>query len=214
MSLYNTLVKIYVIIIKLYRGQIMRNIKLILKELQRVLESDSPKDEDIISIYDVADVVRSKNMDYKDTIEEYVINIGLDAKELDDGNITHIHGFDYDTNKLTIGFKYGICDWDKIVFLKDDERGLYIESSKLKCAKDFFAVAYKDISDLYDEFIKFKDLRTQSVHDKKSINSKFVYDINAATTTLNYTVVNNVKCNLFELYLKYLKNIFSGSISF
>ena len=138
----------------------MRNIKLILEELQRVLESDSPKDEDVISIYDVADVVRSKYIDYKDTIEEYNINIELDAQELYDDNTKYIHGFDYDTNKLTIDFEYGICDRDKIVFLKDDERGLYIESSKGKHAKDFFAVAYKDINDLYDEFLKFKDLKT------------------------------------------------------
>ena len=184
----------------------MHNVKIVLESLKGLLESEELENEDIISIYELLKVTRNKYSNYKEMIDRYDLYLKDDVEELNDDNNVCIHGFDYDTNRLNISFKLGNEPWDDVVFFKDDEKGLYIEKSKNNHTKDLFASSYRDILNFYNEFLKYRGLRTQSVYEKKSVNSNFEFDTSFLSTTLRYISGTNIRYNEFELSYDYIND--------
>ena len=77
--------------------------------------------------------------------------------------------------------------------LKDNDEWLYDEKTGLPIFLDtnILLDLYRTSTRRRNEFLKFKDLRTQYVENKKSINTKFEFDINAISTTLKYIDENS-----------------------
>ena len=84
-------------------------------------------------------------------------------------------------------------------------------------------VPVKDVNVLYEKIsgeitptykIKLKDIKLP-VKNKDIVGELLLYNDSKLINRVNLTVKNDVeKCNLFQLYIKYLKNILKGDIKF
>ena len=84
-------------------------------------------------------------------------------------------------------------------------------------------VPVKDVNVLYEKIsgeitptykIKLKDIKLP-VKNEDIVGELLLYNDSKLINRVNLTVKNDVeKCNLFQLYIKYLKNILKGDIKF
>jgi len=150
----------------------------ILEEIKNLLVSEPNKDNDCISLYDIAQLIKRKNTEYErdkhscDNHFDYVIS----SKYLSSSRIV-VYDFDYDKSELRIGFKYK-KDYDDIIFAKEDE-DLYLKESESYRGKEILVELGDSLSKLYDKFIQYRDFKKQSLYGFKSVNSNFLVAVNA-----------------------------------
>ena len=153
----------------------LSNNKEILEEFIKLLTKEKNKDTDCISLYDISNLIREFGNQYKyikDKYNDYLEDI---LKSENHNSRLIIYDFDYEKNQLEIGLKYW-NDYDKIIFSKQNE-DLYVVESESLYSQEILTLIGKDLSDLYDEFMKFYNFKVQFSYDIKSINSNFMIDI-------------------------------------
>lgn len=151
----------------------------ILEEVKRVLLAEKNKDEDCISLYDIAKLMKKANNDYDRIVDSYKSCCSSMIKSRF-GNSTSliIYDFDYDKNELRIGFNYVGDDYDKIIFSKKNG-DLYISKSESCWGKDVFAVLGAKLSKLYDELMSFSVRKKEKSYGLRAVNSNFLVDISS-----------------------------------
>ena len=167
----------------------------ILKEIKTVLSQDKNVDSSCVSLFVVSNLLNLEEKKYKDVIKNYEVRI----KELLSAHNTKseliIYDFDYDKEELRIGYgKY----YDKICFMKKDG-DLYITKSESFYADDVLAIAGSELSNLYDEFLKFKKYKEESNYGFKAVNSNFLVNVSQYGVGILAKNPNNYFSNDFEL---------------
>lgn len=155
----------------------------ILDEVKKVLVTEKNNSYDCISLYDVANLLKMINNNYKKTKNCYKEYFNKIIKEKF-GIYSHIliYDFDYDNKELKIKFNRGIDNiYEEICFRKKDGI-LYIINSYPSnfYSKEIFKLLEYSLSNLYDEFITLSYYRDKknNKYDIKSINSIFKVNIN------------------------------------
>lgn len=153
----------------------LSNSKEILKEVAELFTQEKIKDNDCISLYDIANLMKKLKNGYdyiKERYQEHFENI-LKEKYYDPSII--IYDFDYEKKQLRIGFKFWE-DYDNIFFTKQNDDLCVVESESL-CSQEVLILIGKGLSELYDELIKFSDFKNQFALNPKTLNSNFLVDI-------------------------------------
>ena len=173
----------------------------ILEEIKNIFISEPNRDTNCISLYEVSKLLKKKNNEFdktKDTSEDKMKKI-IRKKYGDSSNII-IYGFDYEKNELEIGFKY-INEYQQIIFSKE-QNDLYIKKSETYRDKEILTILGTLLSELYDEFIKFKDYKQQKLLNITSINSNFLINIDQYGTSIYILNNKNKYMRDFELSSK------------
>ena len=148
----------------------------ILEEVKRILLTEKIKDENCISLYDIARLMGKTYDDYdkiKNSYKDYCTF--MVKSSFGSSTSLVIYDFDYHKKELSIGFKY-VNDYDKITFCKQNN-DLYISKSESCWDKDVFAVLGVELSKLYDELMNFSSRKNEKSHELKAVNSNFLVDI-------------------------------------
>lgn len=152
----------------------------ILEEIRNVLLSEPNKDDDCISLYDVAQLIKRKREYYENIIESYERQLTLISKRngLVYTNIVVDNDFE-DENKIKIDFntKYN-NKLDNALFFKEDD-DLYIIRPLIydSQGKQILLILGNTISQLYDVVLQYNRIFDYYVRDIKSMNSDVSVDI-------------------------------------
>lgn len=154
--------------------------KEILEELKNIFVAEKNKDNNCISLYDLLTLLKKVNFKYENLIESYERRLDYLIKCKYYRAHIRVNSFDYNTNELIIRFgyedyKYDI-NFDKIKFTKKDG-DLFVTESETYRANEVLAVLGKELSNLYDEFEKYRDFKEKYMHGLTSINSNFLIDV-------------------------------------
>ena len=170
----------------------------IIEEIKNVLVSEKNNDNDCISLYDVALLLKKKNNDY-DRIKKNYENSCESIIRSKYGNSTQlvIYDFDYNKGELSIGVKF-IGDYDTITFSKGDG-DLYISKSDSLWDKEIFTCLAPELSKLYDKLINFTSYKKDFRCDLKAVNSNFLLDISSYGVDIFVKSPTNPLMKDFEL---------------
>lgn len=170
----------------------------VLEEVKRILASEKNKDNDCISLYDVAMLFRKAKSDYDKIRDNYTDRCeDLLASKFNDSRIV-IYSFDYENNELRIGFNYINENFDKINFSKKNG-DLYISKSESFYDKEVFAILDSELSKLYDELLKYSAFMSEYNFRFKAVNSNFLVDISRWGVSICAKSLNNPQAIDFEL---------------
>ena len=87
-----------------------------------------------------------------------------------------VHGFDYETDELSIAFNhFGSKYYNIDLKIKDED--LYVSSSETYESDDVFRLLYKQLTLLYNEYEKYREFYEQKTYHERPINSNFFIDI-------------------------------------
>jgi len=171
----------------------------ILEEVKKLLTTNKIKNNDCISLYDVAALMHQMNYKYesiKDSYDRHIDN--LITQEFDSSTSIVIYDFDYDNKELSIGFNYVGDNYDEITFIKK-QGDLYISKSESSWDKDVIAAIGTELSQLYDEFIKFSNYKDEKNYDVKPVNSNFFVDISSYGVDIFTKSITNQFMKEFKL---------------
>ena len=151
------------------------NSKEILEEIKSNLENEENSNENNISLYDIANIIRYYEKKYEQTIKEYTSICKKILKQNSEDASIIIHNFDYQNNELEIAYKDWLDKYKHITFKKENG-DLYITRSEGLFSQEIFNSIGNYLSDLYDELMKFKDYKNfeKAIHDIKPVNSNFL----------------------------------------
>lgn len=152
----------------------------ILKEIRNVLLSEPNKDDDCISLYDVAQLIKRKREYYENIIESYERRLTSISKRNGLGYTNIVVDNDFkDENKIKIDFntKYN-NKLDNALFFKEDD-DLYIIRPLIydSQGKQILLILGNTISQLYDVVLQYNRIFDYYVRDIKSMNSDVSVDI-------------------------------------
>lgn len=152
----------------------------ILKEIRNVLLSEPNKDDDCISLYDVAQLIKRKREHYENIIESYERRLTSISKRNGLGYTNIVVDNDFkDENKIKIDFntKYN-NKLDNALFFKEDD-DLYIIRPLIydSQGKQILLILGNTISQLYDVVLQYNRIFDYYVRDIKSTNSDVSVDI-------------------------------------
>jgi len=169
----------------------------IIEEVKKILETEKNKDKDCISLYDVARVMKKKYNEYYLMRSYYQVCLAKSMKDKYGDARVIINDFDYDKKEMLITF--GCFDsYQNVYFAKNDEK-IYITKTKSAKGKEILSTLENELSQLYDEFIKYRDFERQSIYGAKSSNTNFLVDIcNFRVSIYAKEELNRYK-NVFEL---------------
>lgn len=159
----------------------LNNSEEILGEVENILNQERVKDTNYISLYDVANLMKKFNNEYDRVKKIYCDYFRRILKRKYNSSSIIIYDFDYLSEQLQIGFKYMTDDYEKIVFAKQDKE-LHIVKNELSFLNEIqvpeiLSFIGKELSELYDEFMKFSDFKSTKCYDIKSSNSNFLVNI-------------------------------------
>lgn len=164
----------------------------VLNEIKKILIQDENTDENVISLLNISLLMKNTHNKYerfKRDSEYY-----LQGKSND---IT-LYDFDYKTNELTIGIRF----LDKIYrmsFSKQDD-DLFITKSNYFDGNEIFNNLGSDLSRIYDEFIEFKNFKTENSYGINTINTDFNVNVSCFDISFfNRKNTNSIFNNGFEL---------------
>lgn len=151
----------------------------ILEEIKSILTTNKIKNSDCISLYDVIVLMTKINYEYEKVKKTYIRRIdNLIEEKFDSSSYVVIYDFDYDNQELSIGFNYNGYNYRKIFFAKSDGN-LYITKSEFFRDKDVLVAIGTELSQLYDEFMKFSAYKRESKFNIRPINSNLFVDISS-----------------------------------
>lgn len=140
----------------------------ILEEVKRLLTAEKSSDPELISLYDVAvllKVFRSEYENAKSAAERKIKYTAADR--FGEGVRVFSQSFDYENKTLSIRFRrYKTSDFGDIVFGKDNG-DLYVVSATSPYGKEVLRELGPQLSELYDELLRF-----EAYHDSKEANYK------------------------------------------
>ncbi|MEE3342733.1 MAG: hypothetical protein VZS44_01425 [Bacilli bacterium] len=147
---------------KITKYKPLSNSEEIIKEVDELFTQERIKDTDCISLYDIANLIKIFDNKYKyikERYQEHFYNINPSII---------IYNFDYKKKQLRIEFKN-----DEIFFAKQND-DLYVVESESLHYQELLTLIGKELSELYDELIKFHDFKNQSAYEIKALNSNFL----------------------------------------
>lgn len=145
--------------------------KLVLEEIKHILKHEYNQNENEISLYDLSILIRKENFNFN---KMAIINTNKEITDRCNTIRTIVNGFNYDTEELMLTLIYD--EHYKINCTKKDGK-LNIKVLNTKKQFGFLNYHKKEISDIYDEFMKYKDYMTQRTLGCKSTNSSFLVNI-------------------------------------
>lgn len=157
----------------------LTNSKQILQEIKRIITQPKNKDNEAISLYDVVTLQRKQENRLKELEKVYedrfdcLIKYGFGRNY-----VITLHKFDYQTNELVISFtSYYSIKMSNIYFKKKGM--LYVSKTETSSsiANKVLAFLREDLSELYDEYITYKNNTNQINRSFKSLNSQFYVNI-------------------------------------
>ena len=149
----------------------------ILEDVKEILVEEKNKDEDCISLYDIAQLMKKTNNDYERIKGIYESRCDEIIKsKLGSYDSLVIYDFDYDEKRLCIGVKIWPDDYKDITFAKSED-DLYISKSESSWDKEVFAYLSAELVNLYDELIKFLSFKKEKRYKLKTVNSNFFVSI-------------------------------------
>ena len=178
---------------KVIKYKPINNNKEILEEFLKLLTKEKNKDTDCISLYDISNLIRKFENEYKyikDKYNDYLEDI---LKSENQNSSLIIYDFNYEKKQLKIGLNYW-SNYDKIIFSKQND-DLYVVESESLYSQEVLNLIGKYLSELYDELMKLYNFKTQFSYDIKSINSNFIVDISQYGVDIydNSKILNNFK---------------------
>lgn len=171
----------------------------ILEEVKRVLTAPKNKDNNCVSLYDVAVLISQMYYKYdsiKDNCKSRIDS--LIAQEFCSSTRVVIYDFDYNNKELRIGFKYLGDDYDEITFIKKDG-DLYVSKSESWWGTRVLRAIGTELSELYDQFIKFSDYKIDHNYGVKPVNSNFFVNISPYGVDIYTKSMTNRFMKDFEL---------------
>lgn len=153
----------------------LKNSKEILEEVAKLLIKEKNTDTHCISIYDIANLIKKYNNDYKNIKKEYCECFQNILNEKYYNSSIIIYDLNDKKKELEIGFK-SWNNYDKIVFSKQNEDLFVVESESIY-SQEILKLIGKHLQELYNKLIKFSDFKSQTVYGIESQNSNFLIDI-------------------------------------
>ena len=192
----------------------LKNIKEILEEITELLSKEEPKTADCIALYDVVKLINDVKNKLNNIQKTYY---NCFTNKLNRRII--IKNFDYEKKQLNIDLYFG-NKFYSIPFTKQDGDLCVVESE----TKDFHQLHYhellynigKELSELYDELMKFNDFDQQQVWGIKPLNSNFLVDINHWCVVIHddpITLFNDFELSFEVDYNKYKYRCNSTSVA-
>lgn len=162
-----------------------------IENMEELLKSDEPLEEDCVSLYDVFLLTQQFYCEYKAYERKIRKLINDKLKAIDEGFYVILYDMDYSTrlsHLVVVKNKKVLCDYEEIFFGKG-EKGIYIDELK---GKKFFNDQILTI--IGDEMLKFYDYQLMC-EDKRMQNSCYV-------KTLNSEFYSNISRSYVEIYLE------------
>jgi len=178
----------------------------ILEEIKKILTSNKIKNSDCVSIYDVLVLTTKMYNNYEELFEKYNERIRPLIKQ-EFGNYANIgiYNFDYDNNELRIGFTHSGDSYDKITFKKNDN-DLFISETETYRAKEILETVGTELSQLYDEFIKYSPYKNDYIFKVKPVNSNFLVDMSPNMVEIGILLPNHILTYEFKLWFSCAMN--------
>ena len=175
---------------------------LILEEIKHILKYENNNDENTISLYHLSILIRKENFNFN---RMAIINTNKEITDRCNNIRTIVNGFNYDTEELMLTLIYD--QHYKINCTKEDGK---LKIKVLNTKKQFSFLNYhkKEISDIYDEFMKYKDYMIQRTLGCKSTNSSFLVNIT------NEEVSIFTKTNIDDEKVKFLLSAKNSNIKY
>lgn len=175
----------------------------IIEELSYVFDSsNNPKDEDIISVSDVAYLMKkTRNAEcriseiYENRIESILKN------KLCEYTSVFSTSYDYQESELTLEYKY-INEKRTIKFKRNEENNdIFISSSDTYQAETIFSYISRELSKLFDEYEKFRDFNDFNQYNYKinSVNSSFNVSISIFSVDIFTATGKYIQNKIFEI---------------
>lgn len=168
----------------------------VIKELDRVILEGKNKDEDAISLYSVAHLVKDINNEYEDTKNNYEDKLNSTVREsLNSDSIIAVHDIDFKEKKIKLSFReYSFMDFEEITFSleEDDIRVLNTDGHNASLVFTSISNTLKDMYDDLEAFSNFKDYQNSSIN-KEAINTDFNVDISQYGVSLYKIDFNDKK---------------------
>ena len=148
----------------------------ILEEVKRILTSEKSSDPELISLYDVAVLLKVFRTEYdnaKTKAERKLKDVA--SYKFGDGVGIFSHTFDYDKKNLKIRFRrYKSSEFGDIVFGKDNG-DLYVVSATSPYTNELMSELGLEISELYDTLLGFEKYRSdsESNYNIRTVNTSF-----------------------------------------
>lgn len=173
----------------------------ILEEIKRILTEEKNKDVDSISIHDVSNLMTKMKQKENNIEEKHKQRCNTIVKmEICRWGYIVIYDFDYSKNELSIGFNYVGSGYDEIIFNKK-EGDLYVVKSESPYTDKVFSNLCVSLSELYDEFLKLREFKTQENIRINSVNSNFLVNISSYGVSFYTASENNHFIKDLELFL-------------
>lgn len=151
----------------------------ILEEIKNIFTQEINTDENFVSLYTISTLTKKVQKQYKLLKDNYQFNL---EHKISPSSII-IYDFNYDTNELKIGISF-LGEFYEIHFFKEND-DVYITKSEYYDNQKVLTVLGNDLSELYDEFMKFKDFKKQHSYGIKTVNSIFNTNVSSYGVTIN-----------------------------
>ena len=149
--------------------------KELLSDIKNILSADTNFDEDVISLYDIAKLIKIKKQNFDKVIAIYLDKFNHDI--YDDYNYSNYAFFcNYSNQKLMLGFKYNYKYYFITILKKNNQ--LYVLREEPRGAENLlFSMLGNNLSMLYDKLIAYSGYYQEHSYNVQSINSNFIIDI-------------------------------------
>ena len=155
----------------------IKNKQDILEEIKRIISVPKVNRYDCVSLNTAYEFILKKRNELKNKEKYYkrILDNMIKEKYGRDSGLV-VHGFDYETDELSIAFNhFGSKYYNIDLKIKDED--LYVSSSETYESDDVFRLLYKQLTLLYNEYEKYREFYEQKTYHERPVNSNFFIDI-------------------------------------
>ena len=155
----------------------IKNKQDILEEIKRIISLPKVNRYDCVSLNTAYEFILKKRNELKNKEKYYkrILDNMIKEKYGRDSGLV-VHGFDYETDELSIAFNhFGSKYYNIDLKIKDED--LYVSSSETYESDDVFRLLYKQLTLLYNEYEKYREFYEQKTYHERPVNSNFFIDI-------------------------------------
>ena len=155
----------------------IKNKQDILEEIKRIISLSKVNRYDCVSLNTAYEFILKKRNELKNKEKYYkrILDNMIKEKYGRDSGLV-VHGFDYETDELSIAFNhFGSKYYNIDLKIKDED--LYVSSSETYESDDVFRLLYKQLTLLYNEYEKYREFYEQKTYHERPVNSNFFIDI-------------------------------------
>lgn len=155
--------------------KILRNNDDIIDEIKNILSLEENLESDCISLHDVLEVLKNKNIEYNQLLAGYESRLKETIRRKKFFGDIIFFDFDYEKNELKVLYKYMVESY--AVYLVKDNGDLHIKNREHMFYDEILLIAGSILSELFDELLSYAYLRKQYHYDFHAANSNFLLDI-------------------------------------